>query len=113
MARVPRGSGRRCHRDQPWTHARLPVRLRLGATSPCGARSARSPDTRPRIARVISTPNAPPETGTTLVRAIGVRGLAAGLFNTIVGAGIFVLPATVAGLVARGAPYAYLACAIA
>jgi len=62
---------------------------------------------------VISTPHTPPEPGTTLLRAIGVRALAAGLFNTIVGAGIFVLPATVAGLVDRGAPYAYLACAIA
>ena len=62
---------------------------------------------------MISTRHAPSETGTTLVRAIGVRGLAAGLFNTIVGAGIFVLPATVAGLVDRGALYAYLACAIA
>jgi len=62
---------------------------------------------------VISTPHAPPEPGTTLLRAIGVRALAAGLFNTIVGAGIFVLPATIAGLVDRGAPYAYLMCAIA
>src|SRR5262249_57890821 len=32
---------------------------------------------------------------------------------SIVGAGIFVLPATVASLVGHGAPYAYLTCAIA
>ena len=60
-----------------------------------------------------SPATAPSEPDVALLRAIGVRSLAAGLFNTIVGAGIFVLPATVAGLVDRGAPYAYLACAIA
>lgn len=60
-----------------------------------------------------STSQAPATGGATLVRALGVRALSAGLFNTIVGAGIFVLPATVAGLVDRGAPYAYLTCAVA
>jgi basic amino acid/polyamine antiporter, APA family len=49
----------------------------------------------------------------TLVRAVGLKGLSAGLFNTIVGAGIFVLPATVAGIVGSGAPIAYLFCAVA
>jgi basic amino acid/polyamine antiporter, APA family len=62
---------------------------------------------------VSSTSQAPATGGATLVRAIGVRALSAGLFNTIVGAGIFVLPAAVAGLVDRGAPYAYLTCAVA
>jgi APA family basic amino acid/polyamine antiporter len=47
----------------------------------------------------------------TLVRAVGVRALAAGVFNTTVGAGIFVLPAIVAGMLGAGAPVAYLACA--
>ncbi len=49
----------------------------------------------------------------TLLRAVGTRSLSASIFNTIVGAGIFVLPATVAGLVGAGAPVAYLACAVA
>jgi basic amino acid/polyamine antiporter, APA family len=62
---------------------------------------------------VTSTSQSPATAGATLVRAIGVRALSAGLFNTIVGAGIFVLPATVAGLIDRGAPFAYLTCAIA
>jgi len=62
---------------------------------------------------VTSTSPALSDTGTTPLRAIGVRALAAGIFNTIVGAGIFVLPATLAGLIDRGALYAYLSCAIA
>jgi amino acid transporter len=48
-----------------------------------------------------------------LVRAIGVRGLAAGIFNATVGGGIFVLPAIVAGLLGPAAPLAYVACAVA
>ena len=48
-----------------------------------------------------------------LVRAIGVRGLAANIVNTTVGAGIFVLPAVVAGDLGMAAPLAYLACAFA
>lgn len=48
-----------------------------------------------------------------LVRAIGVRGLAAGIFNATVGGGIFVLPAVVAGQLGPAAPLAYLACAVA
>ena len=111
--RVPRGSGRDVTVTSLGRTLASRFGVSVGAQAPRGARSARSPDTRPRIARVISTPRAAPETGTTLVRAIGVRGLAAGLFNTIVSAGIFVLPATVAGLVDRGALYAILACAIA
>jgi basic amino acid/polyamine antiporter, APA family len=52
-----------------------------------------------------------PEAG--LVRAIGVRRLAAILVNVTVGAGIFVLPATAAAGLGHGAPFAYIACAVA
>jgi basic amino acid/polyamine antiporter, APA family len=48
-----------------------------------------------------------------LVRALGVRGLSATLFNILIGAGIFILPATAAGLLGTAAPFAYLACAVA
>jgi APA family basic amino acid/polyamine antiporter len=48
-----------------------------------------------------------------LTRTIGVRGLTAGLFNTTVGAGIFLIPALVAQLLGDGAVYAYLTCAVA
>lgn len=48
-----------------------------------------------------------------LIRAVGVRGLTAGIINYIVGAGIFVLPAVVAGMVGNAAPVVYLVCAIA
>ena len=48
-----------------------------------------------------------------LVRAIGVRGLTASILNTTIGAGIFVLPAVVAGELGTAAPLAYLACAFA
>jgi amino acid transporter len=59
------------------------------------------------VTHPVSTPS---QSDGPLLRVIGVRALTAGLFNTIVGAGIFVLPAMVAGIVDRGAPYAYLAC---
>jgi basic amino acid/polyamine antiporter, APA family len=49
----------------------------------------------------------------TLLRALGTRRLAVSIFNTVVGAGIFVLPATVAGLAGPAAPFAYLACSVA
>jgi amino acid transporter len=49
----------------------------------------------------------------TLLRALGTRRLAVSIFNTVVGAGIFVLPATVFGLAGAGAPFAYLACTVA
>lgn len=48
----------------------------------------------------------------TLQRSIGARGLTASLFNTTVGAGIFALPAVVAGMLGSSAVYAYLACAL-
>lgn len=48
-----------------------------------------------------------------LVRAITTRGLTASIVNTTVGAGIFVLPAIVAGQLGSAAPWAYLACGFA
>src|SRR4029077_4057486 len=48
-----------------------------------------------------------------LRRVIGVRGLAAAIFNITVGAAIFVLPAHMAGSLGAAAPLAYLVCAVA
>lgn len=48
-----------------------------------------------------------------LIRAVGVPGLAANIVNTTIGAGIFVLPATVAALVGPAAPLAFIVCALA
>jgi amino acid transporter len=48
-----------------------------------------------------------------LIRAVGVRGLTAGMINYTIGAGIFVLPATVAMRVGGAAPAVYVICAIA
>ena len=48
-----------------------------------------------------------------LRRVIGVRGLAAAIFNITVGAGIFVLPALAAGQLGPAAPLAYVVCAVA
>src|SRR5215831_3363374 len=48
-----------------------------------------------------------------LVRAIGVVGLAAGIVNITIGGGIFRLPADVARALGPEAPLAYLACALA
>jgi len=47
-----------------------------------------------------------------LVRAIGVRALAASIVNSTIGAGIFVLPAIVAASIGTAAPFAYAACAV-
>jgi basic amino acid/polyamine antiporter, APA family len=47
-----------------------------------------------------------------LVRAIGVRALAASIVNSTIGAGIFVLPALVAAGIGAAAPLAYAACAL-
>jgi amino acid transporter len=57
----------------------------------------------------VSGPPTSPESS--LVRALGVRQLAAGIVNTTVGAGIFVLPGAVAASLGAAAPAAYLACA--
>jgi amino acid transporter len=48
-----------------------------------------------------------------LQRVIGMRGLAAAIFNITVGAGIFVLPAHAAGQLGAAAPLAYVVCAVA
>lgn len=53
------------------------------------------------------------ETESKLVRALGVPGLTASIINTTVGAGIFVIPATVAAALGTGAPIAFVLCAIA
>ena len=47
-----------------------------------------------------------------LVRAIGVVGLAAAIFNTTVGGGIFRLPAAVSGMIGAAAPIVYVICAV-
>lgn len=48
-----------------------------------------------------------------LIRAVGVRGLTAAIINYTIGAGIFVLPAVVAGKVGNAAPMIYVVCAVA
>ena len=48
-----------------------------------------------------------------LIRAVGVRGLTAGMINYMIGAGIFVLPALVAAQVGAAAPIVYVVCAVA
>ena len=50
---------------------------------------------------------------TSLQRVIGVRGLAAAIFNITVGAAIFVLPAHMAAGLGAAAPLAYIVCAVA
>src|SRR2546425_7364075 len=55
----------------------------------------------------------PVGTEATLRRVIGVRGLAAAIFNITVGAAIFVLPAHMASSLGAAAPLAYLVCAVA
>lgn len=47
-----------------------------------------------------------------LVRAIGVLGLAAGIVNVTIGGGIFRLPANVAASLGAAAPLAYVVCAV-
>jgi basic amino acid/polyamine antiporter, APA family len=51
------------------------------------------------------------ETG--LVRALGIRGLAANIVNITIGGGIFALPAAVAAGLGAAAPLAYLVCVLA
>jgi amino acid transporter len=48
-----------------------------------------------------------------LTRAIGVLGLAAAIFNTTVGGGIFRLPGVVTELMGASAPWVYVICALA
>ncbi|HEV7703596.1 MAG TPA: amino acid permease [Gemmatimonadaceae bacterium] len=60
----------------------------------------------PPVVPTVTAPEAP-----TLLRALGVRALAANIVNTIVGSGIFVLPALVAGILGPAAVIAYIVCA--
>lgn len=53
-----------------------------------------------------------PEPEQALVRAIGPSALATNVVNVIIGAGIFVLPGTVAGILGSAALIAYLACGV-
>ena len=46
------------------------------------------------------------------MRALGVRQLAASIFNYTVGSGIFALPALAVAQLGSGAPLAYLVCAL-
>lgn len=48
-----------------------------------------------------------------LIRAVGFRGLTAGIINYTIGAGIFVVPALVAAKVGAAAPVMYVICAVA
>ena len=48
-----------------------------------------------------------------LIRAVGVRALTAAIINFTIGAGIFVLPAVVAGKIGNAAPIAYIVCGVA
>src|SRR5437667_11874500 len=57
-------------------------------------------------------PSAPKEEAG-LIRAIGVRGLAANIVNSTIGAGIFALPAAVALQLGAASPLAYIICALA
>src|SRR5947207_11041718 len=57
------------------------------------------------------TSPAPTEPG--LRRVIGMRGLAAAIFNITIGAAIFVLPAHMAAGLGAAAPLAYIVCAVA
>ena len=59
------------------------------------------------------TSPAVPSPEASLVRALGVRQLAASIVNVTLGAGIFVLPAAVAAGLGAAAPLAYLVCAVA
>jgi APA family basic amino acid/polyamine antiporter len=59
----------------------------------------------------MGSPSTPPD-APTLVRALGVRALAANIVNTIVGSGIFVLPAVVAAILGPAAVVAYVVCAV-
>ena len=59
---------------------------------------------------VDSAPGAGRDAG--LVQGIGVPGLAMAVFNTVVGAGIFVLPAALARDIGSAAPLAYLGCGV-
>src|SRR5207247_10343835 len=79
------------------------------------ARAARTRSGRPALDPVpwrMASP-APPTQAPALRRVIGMRGLAAAIFNITIGAAIFVLPAHMAAGLGAAAPLAYLVCAVA
>lgn len=59
----------------------------------------------------IVTNPASPNPDALLSRELGTRQLAAGIFNYVVGSGIFALPAIAMGMLGPAAPIAYIACA--
>ena len=61
----------------------------------------------------MTSATSPPQSRESLVRAIGVAGLAAAIVNITIGAGIFRLPSSVAASLGTAAPLAYVLCAIA
>ena len=67
----------------------------------------------PQRTTASSAPAPTPGSEHSLVRAVGVWGLAAAIANVTIGGGIFRLPAAVAGALGAAAPLAYLVCAVA
>lgn len=67
----------------------------------------------PQNTTASSAPAPTPGSEHSLVRAVGVWGLAAAIANVTIGGGIFRLPAAVAGALGAAAPLAYLVCAVA
>ena len=67
----------------------------------------------PQNTTASSAPAPTPGSQHSLVRAVGVWGLAAAIANVTIGGGIFRLPAAVAGALGAAAPLAYLVCAVA
>jgi basic amino acid/polyamine antiporter, APA family len=64
------------------------------------------------ILRPVSTPSTSAASAPGLVRAVGVAGLAASIFNVTVGGGIFRLPSGAAAAAGTAAPFVYLICAV-
>src|SRR6185312_12755503 len=96
--RKPRAAAFGCR-----VHDRSPAATRDGLV--------RNEDARRTFTAPMTTPQ--PAGEHTLVRAIGVSGLAATTFNIMIGGGIFVLPAVAAAALGARAPLAYLVCALA
>jgi amino acid transporter len=62
---------------------------------------------------ILTAPTRASSSESSLLRSIGTFGLAASIVNVTIGAGIFRLPADMAGTLGATAPVAYLLCAIA
>jgi amino acid transporter len=61
----------------------------------------------------VTSPDTRPASEQSLIRALGVWGLAASIVNITIGGGIFRLPAAAAGLLGPAAPLVFIVCAIA